>query len=263
MVELEGASIAYSIPGGRLLALEGARASLPEASLCALVGPSGSGKSSLLQAIAGLLPLAEGQIRVGGEVVTGVRDRTAIIFQDSGLLPWKTVRDNAELALALRGLPRRERRRRVDPILEELGLLEWASYFPARLSGGMRQRLGVARALAQEADLLLMDEPFSSLDALTREGLQDSLLELRARHRMTIVLVTHSIEEASYLADLAFVLAGKAPGRLAASLDWRTAPSAAPGAAPDGDRARAFRTSPEYFRRCAELRLLFESEVAR
>lgn len=246
-----------------LLALEGARASFPEARLSALVGPSGSGKSTLLQAIAGLLPVSEGRIRVAGKAVAGVRDRTAIIFQDSGLLPWKTVRDNAELALALRGVGRRERRHRVDPILEELGLLEWASYFPARLSGGMRQRLGVARALAQEADLLLMDEPFSSLDALTREGLQDSLLELQARHGMTIVLVTHSIEEAAYLADLAFVLAGKAPGRLAASLDWRSAGPEASSPEPLGDRARTFRTSPEYFRRCAELRHLFEAEVAR
>lgn len=251
MVELDEASIAYRVPGGYLPAVQGAQASFPKGRLSALVGPSGSGKTSLLQAIAGLLPLSSGEIRVGGKAVKGVGDKTAIIFQDSGLLPWKTVRDNAELALSLRGVPRRERKARVDPILEELGLLEWASWYPNRLSGGMRQRLGVARALAQEADLLLMDEPFSSLDALTREALQDSLLELGARHRVTIVLVTHSIEEASYLADLAFVLAGTAPGRLAASLDWRAC----------GDRAPGFRSSPEYFRRCAELRLLFEAQT--
>jgi NitT/TauT family transport system ATP-binding protein len=255
MVELDEVSIAYRVAGGSLMAVEGAQALFPAGSLCALVGPSGSGKTTLLQAMAGLLPLAGGKIRIGGKDAAGVRERTAIIFQDSGLLPWKTVRDNAELALTLRKIPRRERRRRVDPILEELGLLEWASFYPARLSGGMRQRLGVARALAQEADLLLMDEPFSSLDALTRESLQDSLLELRAKHPMTIILVTHSIEEAAYLADIVFVIAGKAPGRLTASLDWRGGDSGQPG-------EMGFRTSPAYFKRCAELRLLFETEVA-
>jgi NitT/TauT family transport system ATP-binding protein len=255
MVELDDVSIAYRVPGGSLSAVEGARAAFPERSLSAIVGPSGSGKTSLLQAMAGLLPLSGGRMRVNGKEVAGVRERTAIIFQDSGLLPWKTVRENAELALSLRGMPRKERRRRVDPILRELGLLEWASYYPARLSGGMRQRLGVARAIAQEADLLLMDEPFSSLDALTREALQDSLLQLRSRHHMTVILVTHSIEEASYLADLVFVMAGRAPGRLTASLDWRGQDS--------GDRAPGFRTSPEFFGRCAELRLLFEAEAAK
>ena len=150
----------------------------------------------------------------------------------------------------------RERRRRVDPILEELGLLDFAAFFPARLSGGMRQRLAVARALAQDADLLLMDEPFSSLDALTRESLQDGLLEVRRRHRVTVVLVTHSIEEAAYLADRVYVIAGQGPGRLAAELDWRPREEAGEGG------PRRSRTSAAYFSRCAELRGAFESAVA-
>jgi NitT/TauT family transport system ATP-binding protein len=254
MVELERVSIAYRVPGGTLLAVEGASAVFPEGLLTALVGPSGCGKTSLLQAIAGLVPLTSGELRVAGRPVEGVRERSALIFQDAGLLPWKTVRDNAELPLVIRHIGRRERRARVDPILDELGLLPFESFHPARLSGGMRQRLGVARALAQDADLLLMDEPFSSLDALTRESLQEGLEEVRRRHTVTVVLVTHSIEEAAYLADLVYVMAGHAPGRVAALVDWRidTARRAGP-------RGADFRASPAYFERCAQLRRAFET----
>lgn len=264
MVELENVSIAYRLKSGGLLALDAASAFFPTGSLTALVGPSGCGKTSLIGAMAGLLPLAGGRIAIDGEALRGVRARTAVIFQDGGLLPWKTVRGNAELPLALRGVPAGERRRKVDPILEELGLLDFASFHPARLSGGMRQRLGVARALACEPDLLLMDEPFSSLDALTREALQDGLLDVRRRHDVTMILVTHSVEEAAYLADRVYVLAGRAPGRIEALVEWPGAGRLAPGAIvpAGGQGSGGFRTSEAYFSRCARLRSAFETAVA-
>jgi NitT/TauT family transport system ATP-binding protein len=266
MIELDEVSVAYRVRGVSLRALEAASAVFPAGSLTALVGPSGCGKTSLVAAMAGLLPPESGRIAIDGEELRGVRPRTAVIFQDGGLLPWKTVRANAELPLVLRGVPRSERRRKVDPILEELGLLDFASFHPTRLSGGMRQRLGVARALACEPDLLLMDEPFSSLDALTREALQDGLLDVRQRHAVTMILVTHSIEEAAYLADRVYVFAGKAPGRIAGLVEWAGAGhgAAGQGIAPRGaaPRAPGFRTSDAYFARCAQLRSAFEAAVA-
>jgi NitT/TauT family transport system ATP-binding protein len=256
MVTLEEVSVAYRVRDGSLRALEAASAVFPAGSLTALVGPSGCGKTSLIGAMAGLLLPESGRIAIDGEELRGVRPRTAVIFQDGGLLPWKTVRANAELPLLLRGVPARERRLKVDPVLEELGLLDFASFHPARLSGGMKQRLGVARALACEPDLLLMDEPFSSLDALTREALQDGLIEVRRRHDVTMVLVTHSIEEAAYLADRVYVFAGKAPGRIADLVEWT---GGGDGASPRGP---GFRASGSYFARCAELRAAFEAAVA-
>ncbi len=283
MLKLEGVSVIYRLAGkagagiaangkahaagkagegdreGWLCAISKAEAVFPEGSLTALVGPSGCGKTSLLQAMAGLLPVSEGRILVHGEELHGVREQSAVIFQGGGLLPWKTVRGNAELPLVIRGMGARERAARVDPILEELGLIDFESFYPARLSGGMRQRLGVARALAQQPDLLLMDEPFSSLDALTRESLQDGLLEVRRRHLVTVVLVTHSIEEAAYLGERAYLMAGRAPGRIAACVEWPVREAKGAKAAL---RNEAFRSSEAYFSRCAALRRIFESSVA-
>jgi NitT/TauT family transport system ATP-binding protein len=259
MVEIEGLTLAYSLPAGDFIALADASASFKDNELTAIVGPSGSGKTSLLKAMACLIAPVAGSIRIAGLPLSGVRERTAFIFQDSGLLPWKTVRENAELPLRIRGIPARERHARVEPILEELGLSEFASFYPARLSGGMRQRLGVARALAQDADLFLMDEPFSSLDALTRESLQDGLLALRARHPVTVILVTHSIEEAAYLADRVYLVAGRAPGRMAGFIDWSAARAKVDGAT---QAAPTSRSDPAFFARCAELRQAFESAVA-
>ena len=284
MLEFEGVSIAYRVPDGRLLAVEGASASLPEGAIGALVGPSGCGKTSLVQAAAGLLKPAAGRVLVAGKELRAVRERTAVIFQDFGLLPWKTVEENAELPLLLRRIPRAERRRRVAPVLEELGLLPYRSFFPARLSGGMRQRVAVARALASDPDLLLMDEPFSSLDALTREGLQESLLSAARRRRMTVLIVTHSIEEAAFLSDRAYVMTGRAPGRVCALVEppagTDSGGSADPvaSAPPGGDRrgakpgdsamhgpayrGPAYRGSPLYFEYCVAIRRSLEAAEA-
>jgi NitT/TauT family transport system ATP-binding protein len=260
LLELESVSIAYRVDRGRFLAVEGASALFPEGEISAIIGPSGSGKTSLLEAMAGLLAPESGRVLVSGQPLSGVRERSSVIFQDYGLLPWKTVADNAELPLRIRRVRARERHERVRPVLEELGLSDFGSFYPARLSGGMRQRVAVARALATDPDLLLMDEPFSSLDAITREGLQDLLLSVMRRRRMTSVIVTHSIEEAAFLADRVYVMGGRAPGRVAGLISWDGGGREGSGS-PRASRDRAprdgqYRESGEYFSRCAELRAL-------
>lgn len=199
---------------GRVPAVSDINCQFRTEAISAIVGPSGCGKTSIIQMIAGLRPPSAGEISIEGMPVHGVRPRTAVIFQDFGLLPWRTVEGNAELPLVLAGIKRAERRRRVDPVLRELGLSAFRGFFPAGLSGGMKQRVAIARALVSEPDLLLMDEPFSSLDALTREAAQEFLLQVRRSRPMTIILVTHSIEEAVYLAETVFVMSGRNPGTM-------------------------------------------------
>ncbi len=218
MVSLEGIGIVYPARDGPIPAVKDFDADFPAGTITAIIGPSGCGKTSLLQVIAGLRPPTTGRVLVEGVELSGVRSRTAVIFQDYGLLPWKSVRDNAELPLLLRGMHRRQRRDVVDPILEELGLSQFVRLYPSGLSGGMRQRLAVARALSTGPDLLLMDEPFPSLDALTRESLQEMLLAVHRRHDMTTIIVTHSIEEAAYLSDVVLVMRGRNPGGLLGSV---------------------------------------------
>ena len=220
MLRLEGLGRSFLFKGRELPAFRGVDAEFPDGSITAIVGPSGCGKTTLIRTIAGLLEPTSGRIE------PGIR-AASVIFQDYGLLPWKTVRANAELPLLLAGKDHAARRLVSDPILEELGLIRFADLFPSRLSGGMRQRVAIARALAARDDLLLMDEPFSSLDAMTRESLQDSLLDIRKRHGTTVIIVTHSIEEAAYLADRVYVMAGRNPGAIAAMMDRKE--SFAPG----------------------------------
>ncbi len=250
MVELEDVSVVYSTPRGCVPAVADITMRFERGGIHAIIGASGSGKTSLVQAMAGLAPLSSGRIRIAGQALSGIRPGTAVIFQDFGLLPWKTVLANAELPLRLRGMPARERRSLVMPILAELGLDSFVDLFPARLSGGMKQRLAVARALVSEPDLLLMDEPFSSLDALTRESLQETLKDVHARHGATMILVTHSIEEAAYLADTVTVMTGQNPGRMGARLAaWRSGGGAIP----------SFRSSPDFLARTTAIRGALEA----
>jgi len=204
MVSLDNISFSYTVRGNPIPVFEHFSARFEQERITAVIGPSGCGKTTLLRLIAGLLSPQGGSIQTQ-------RSRIGFIFQDFGLLPWLTVERNAGLGLEALGIPAEERRRRVCDILEELGLSQWRKVYPVRLSGGMQQRVAVARALAIEADLILMDEPFSSLDALTRESVQDMLRSIQRAHHTTIVLVTHSIEEAVYLADDILVLDGSTP----------------------------------------------------
>jgi len=174
----------------------------------AILGPSGCGKSTLLYLLAGLLFPTKGKIQIDGDELTRPRPKNGLILQDYGLLPWATVRQNAELGLRIRGFygpdgthsPRESiPQTDVTPWLERLGLLEIADSYPSHISGGQRQRTAIARTLVLNPDLLLMDEPFSSLDAPTREGLQNLTLELQEEQNLTLIVVTHNIEEAAIL----------------------------------------------------------------
>ncbi|MEU2335552.1 ABC transporter ATP-binding protein [Streptomyces sp. NPDC013172] len=188
--------------------LDGISLSVPQGQLLSVVGPSGCGKSTLLRTIAGLLPVQEGTVTVDGTPVTGVPERLAVVFQEYGrsLLPWLTVRDNVALPLRRRGLPRAARRAEAETILERVGLHGVARRRPRELSGGMQQRVAIARALVPRPSLLLMDEPFGSLDAGTREDLEDLLLEVHRADDTTIVFVTHDIDESVYVGDRVVVL---------------------------------------------------------
>jgi len=185
-----------------------------------LVGPSGCGKTTFLRCIAGLLELTSGRLSVADQPVHGVPDGVALVFQHFGLLPWKTVYDNAAFGLAMAGAPRALIAERVGHYLDLVGLHEFARRYPYQLSGGMQQRVGLARALALHPRVLLMDEPFASLDAQTREVLQEELLRLMQRpdERRTMVFVTHSIDEAILLGDRVAVLSAR-PGRLKELID--------------------------------------------
>lgn len=174
-----------------------------------MVGPSGCGKTTLLNLIAGMMPPTQGKLLVAGTVPKPRRLGTTMIMQDYGLLPWKSVWQNVVLGLQIRRLPRD----RADWALEEVGLGDFADRWPYQLSGGQRQRVAIARALALEPDLLLMDEPFSALDALTREEMQDLLLSIWRRHGTSMIIVTHSIAEAVYLGQQILVFS-PLPGRV-------------------------------------------------
>ena len=184
----------------------------------AIIGPSGCGKSSMLRLAAGLAQPTSGTVRINGNLTEKPRKQTALILQNFGLLPWKTVRQNAELGLLIQGAPAAERTRRTTEALARVGLADFANSYPNQLSGGMQQRLALARAIALDIDTLLMDEPLSALDALLREELQDTLLALWQEKRYTQVLVTHSIEEAVYLGQRIVVMAPR-PGRVIATIE--------------------------------------------
>ena len=188
-----------------------------EHELLCVVGTSGGGKTTLLRAMAGLIPSADGRLAYEGQPITAPRPEIAMIFQHFGLFPWKTVRENIEYGLSVQGRPCE--RETIDRLLDAMRLADSAGKFPYQLSGGMQQRVGIARAMAVEPELLLMDEPFSAVDALTRETLQMELLQLWESHgRLTAVLVTHDIDEAILLGDRVAVLRGR-PGHVDLEVD--------------------------------------------
>ena len=181
-----------------------------------IVGPSGCGKTTLLRAATGLLQASGGEVRRDGQVVSQPSREVAFVFQDYGraLLPWRTVEGNISLALEAAAIPAGERPARIADVLAKVGLVKHAYKFPAQLSGGMQQRVQIARCLAQMPQLLMMDEPFGALDALTRQSLQDELARLVRDEGLTVLFVTHDLEEAIYLGDRVIALqANPGPGR--------------------------------------------------
>ena len=187
--------------------------------LC-IVGSSGSGKTTLLRVLAGLARPAEGAVLFYGTEISGPSRDRAIIFQDysKALLPWRTVHGNVALSLEARNVPAGERNAVIEKLLAKMGLSQAQEQFPGQLSGGMQQRVQIARCLAQEPKLLLMDEPFGALDAMTRQTLQDEILQLAAERRITTVFITHDLEEAIYLGDRVIVL-GQSPATIITSIE--------------------------------------------
>jgi len=214
MIELKNIGLTFTRDGTSTTVLRGLDLSIPAGRFVAVVGPSGVGKSTLLRVIAGLLPPSEGDVSIATANKKSVLP-VAMVFQDARLLPWRGVADNAGFGLEHGGITRAERRRRVEAALALVGLAGFDARYPHELSGGQRQRVALARALAVDPDILLMDEPFAALDAITRETLQDELSRIHAETGKTVVFVTHSIDEAVYLADDIVALDGKPAGMLA------------------------------------------------
>jgi NitT/TauT family transport system ATP-binding protein len=215
MVSVRGVSKIYD---GGVQALSCVDLDFPEGQLTSLLGPSGCGKTTLLKIIAGLLTPTAGTVEVDGRTVSGPGPERAFVFQDFALMPWATVLRNVGFGLELRGTAKAEREAVAERYIRMVGLKGFENAYPHALSGGMRQRVGLARALAVNAKVLLMDEPFSAVDEQTRRKFQEDLLELVAKERKTFLFVTHSIEESVYVSDRIVLLAPR-PGRVTAIVE--------------------------------------------
>lgn len=213
-IEVADATVRFGTRDGSLTALEDCRLAVPAGSFTVIIGPNGCGKSTLLRLVAGLLEPAEGSVRVGGAMPRAGDGRVGLAFQQPRLVPWRSTIDNVALPLELAGRPAAERRHAASRALERVGLGHAASLRPRELSGGMAQRAALARALIDDPPVLLLDEPFSALDALTRETFDAELQRLWLERRRTVVLVTHSVSEAIQLADRVVVMTPR-PGRVA------------------------------------------------
>jgi NitT/TauT family transport system ATP-binding protein len=218
-IAIAGLSHAYRPPRGReVLALDGVSLEIKRREFVALLGPSGCGKSTLLYLIGGFLPIVRGTIAIDGQAVTGPGRDRGITFQNFALFPWKTVRANILYGLEKLGLPRPERLARAQALIDLVGLQGFEDSYPAQLSGGMKQRTAIARMLAHEPDILLMDEPFGALDAQTRSLMQAELLAIWRRTPKTVIFVTHDVQEAVYLAERVVVMSAR-PGRVKAVIE--------------------------------------------
>jgi ABC-type nitrate/sulfonate/bicarbonate transport system ATPase subunit len=212
-IELEGVTKTYQRRSDQVLALEKVSLGAEHGEFVCLLGVSGCGKSTLLQILAGLEPPTGGTVLVGGEPLTGPHQDASVVFQEHGLFPWMSVRKNIGFNLKARGVAFAERAKISNGLIEIVGLRGFEDKYPHELSGGMRQRVGIARALTTNPKILLMDEPFGALDAQTRGIMQAELLRVWELHRPTVVFVTHSIDEAVYLADRIVVMTPR-PGRI-------------------------------------------------
>jgi NitT/TauT family transport system ATP-binding protein len=199
------------------LVLDAISFSVPQNQFVCLLGSSGCGKTTLLRIVAGLTEETSGTITVEGKTVRGPGQDRSLVFQNYGLLPWRTVMGNVEFGLEIRGVPRAKRRAISQTHIDRVGLKGYEKHYPHEISGGMQQRTALARAFSKDPKILLMDEPFAAVDAQTREMLQDELLKIWNENKTTVLFVTHSIEEAIYLGDRVLVM-GARPGRIKADI---------------------------------------------
>ena len=252
MLEIQHLNKSFTTTAGNRV-LDDFDLSMEPGEFVSLIGPSGCGKTTALRIVAGLLEQSSGTVVVDGKPSTGPSRDKAIVFQHFNLLPWRTAIDNVAYGLELHGVPKTQRMETAREYLDLVGLTASASKYPAELSGGMRQRIGIARALAIHPKLLLMDEPFGALDALTREHLQGQLARICAERNLTTLFVTHSIDEAIYLSDRVVVM-GVQPGRIIAEFKV-TMPK------PRGEYN--FRAEPEYATVREEIWRLLEQQIMR
>jgi NitT/TauT family transport system ATP-binding protein len=216
-LQLEQAGLTYATRRGEIEALKAVDLRIEPGEFVALLGPSGCGKSTLLKLAAGLLAASSGKVKVAGQTIAGPSRRSGVVFQKPNLLPWKTVLANVLLPAQTLGMPMEQARERALSLLELVGLAAFANDYPFELSGGMQQRVGIARMLLHDPDLLLMDEPFAALDALSRELLTLELQRIWSTYRKSALFITHSIQEAVFLADRVIVMSPR-PGRIVEEL---------------------------------------------
>ncbi|MBI5418718.1 MAG: ABC transporter ATP-binding protein [Deltaproteobacteria bacterium] len=205
-IQVRNASKVFSSNGSEITALQDINLDIHSGQFVCLLGPSGCGKSTLLNAIAGFSPPSSGTVKVDGKVVQSPGADRGMVFQEYALFPWMTVGENVGFGLEIKKTPKARIKEKVDMLLSKLRLQDFRDRFPKDLSGGMQQRVAIARVLALDSPILLMDEPFGALDSLTRRNLQDELLRVWTEYGKTIIFVTHSIEESVYLADRTIVM---------------------------------------------------------
>lgn len=242
MISISSAFLSFQHDGQRQSVLEDVSFTIEPPESCAIIGPSGCGKTSLLFLLAGILQPDSGTIRIDGN------PRCGTILQNYGLFPWKSVSENIALGLTLQNTEKEKIKSAVTKQLEDMELTGFGDHFPGQLSGGMQQRVALARTLAIEPEILFMDEPLSSLDALTRERLQNLIIEIMQNRQITVVLVTHSIEEAVFLGKKIIILS-KRPGRILQIVDN-----------PEGGDVN-YRQTNQFFHQCTRIRELLKGEL--
>jgi NitT/TauT family transport system ATP-binding protein len=245
-VEARSAGKSYASPRGAVIALQDVSLSIADGEFLSLLGPSGCGKSTLLKCISGLERLTTGELLLHGTPIAGPPDALGMVFQRDALLDWRCILDNVLITAELQGRPRRDHIERARALLDRFGLGDFADRHPWELSGGMRQRASICRALLCEPEILLMDEPFGALDAMTRDDLNVELIRIWQAARRTVIFVTHSIAEAVFLSDRIAVMS-RGPGRVVEIVDVDL----------PRPRALSIRETPDFARHVVHIRALF------
>ena len=238
LLTLNDIELVYESRDGPVVALSDVRLTVEEGDFVCVVGPSGCGKTTLLQIIAGFLFPSRGEALIDGKLITGPDADRGVVFQHPALYPWLTVEDNVGFGLKMRGIGGQQRVGTVDRLLQTVNLEQFRKHPPYELSGGMQQRAAIARVLANEPRIMLMDEPFGALDALTREHMQEELLKIWRHTHTTVLFITHSVEEAVFLGTRTVIMSPR-PGRIVASIDT-------PFSRASGEDTRKVKSRPDF-----------------